>query len=304
MPPRRRAAPPTRILLFESQTELAAYLKEHRMLVFNHAALYDPARNLILCASDLKLLGESLALLREKLREYRGDLEQTRRLYVDPKTGRPLAMPDSVREMLQTSERNFARAERTAEGAFHRETLRLFQMLYHEAFHAYLANFVYPPGRGEPDVPCWLNEGLAQVFENAIVEAGDLRVGHADEDRLKRVKAALAGKNDLVPLAQLLQARSRQFLVQHGGNRRESDRLYLTSWGLAFYLTFDRQLLGTEKLDAYIRACQPGMDRVTAFEKLVGQPLPVFEKSFHQYLRALRPDGTTAPAAVKEPGRF
>src|SRR5262249_6031011 len=97
LPPRRRAAQPTRILLFESQPELATYLKEQKMLAFNHAAFYDPARNLILCASDLKLLGESLALLREKLREYRGDLEKTRKLYVDPKTGKGLAMPESVR---------------------------------------------------------------------------------------------------------------------------------------------------------------------------------------------------------------
>ena len=31
-----------------------------------------------------------------------------------------------------------------------------------------------------------------------------------------------------------------------------------------------------------------------AFSKLIGEPLPVFEESFHRYLRMLRPDGSTA----------
>ena len=37
-------------------------------------------------------------------------------------------------------------------------------------------------------MPRWLNEGLAQIFETAIIEAGELRVGHADAERLARVK--------------------------------------------------------------------------------------------------------------------
>src|SRR6516225_9397706 len=56
------------------------------------------------------------------------------------------------------------------DGLFKEATRHLFQTLYHEAFHAYLVNFVYPPEDGE--APRWLNEGLAQIFETAIVEAG------------------------------------------------------------------------------------------------------------------------------------
>jgi hypothetical protein len=304
LPPRRKAAAPTRILLFESQKDLVAFLQEQRMPLFNHAAFYDPARNLIVCASDLKVLGESLELLREKLKEYRAELKATEDLYRDKKTGKLKPMPDSIREMIATSHANFNRAEQSGDKAFHNETLRLFQTLYHEAFHAYLAGYVFPPGKDEPQVPRWLNEGLAQIFENAIVEAGDLRVGHADEARLKRARAGLIGKPEkveLLPLAELLRADPKQFLVVHSDNRQLSDRLYLTSWALAFYLTFERQLLRLDRLDSYVRACKPG-NEVPAFEALVGQRLPEFEKSFHQYLRTLRPDGSTGPTTVREPG--
>jgi hypothetical protein len=205
--------------------------------------------------------------------------------------------------MIQTSRQKLAAAEHKGEEAFHNETRRLFQMLYHEAFHAYLANFLYPAGKDQPEVPRWLNEGLAQVFENAIVEAGDLRMGHPDDERLKRAKTALTARPDkceLVPLADLLRADPKHFLVRHGDNRQISDRHYLTSWALAFYLTFDCQLLGTDRLDSYIRSVKMGSE-IKAFEQLVGKALPAFEKSFHLYLRSLRPDGTTGPASVREP---
>ena len=66
---------------------------------------------------------------------------------------------------------------------------RLFTRLYHEAFHAYLGTFVYPAQGGS--LPIWFNEGLAQIFETAIVEVGELRVGHADPVRLVAVRAVL-----------------------------------------------------------------------------------------------------------------
>src|SRR5207245_3675606 len=84
---------------------------------------------------------------------------------------------------LQTA---ISRAEKDNAKIFEKATARLFQTLYHEAFHAYFAGFVYPAAENE--VPRWLDEGLAQIFETAILEAGELRVGHADPERLKHVK--------------------------------------------------------------------------------------------------------------------
>ena len=115
---------------------------------------------------------------------------------------------------------------------------RLFRTLYHEAFHAYLAGYVYPPG--DADVPRWLNEGLAQIFETAIVEAGELRVGHADAERLARVQAAVR-KGEQVALADLLKSGAKQFVVAHGSDREVADRYYLASWALAFHLMFERE---------------------------------------------------------------
>src|SRR5262249_31732474 len=107
------------------------------------------------------------------------------------------------------------------EALFRKATQELFQTLAHEAFHAYLANFVYPPA--EHHVPRWLNEGLAQVFETAAVENGVPHFNSPNPVRLERLKRALtaARKEDgLVPLADLLRSEPEQFLVAESSGRR------------------------------------------------------------------------------------
>ena len=92
----------------------------------------------------------------------------------------------------------------------------------------------------------------------------------------------------------LLTAGPGQFLVAHAGEKAVSDRHYLFGWALAYYLTFDRQVLGTPALDRYVVGLRRGSDPVDAFRELVGAPLPSFEEEFHRYLLALKPDGQAA----------
>jgi hypothetical protein len=115
---------------------------------------------------------------------------------------------------------------------------------------------------------------------------------------LTRIKAAVR-KNELIPLADLLKSGTKQFIVAHASENQESDRTYLNSWGMAFYLTFDRHVLGTPELDNYVRELKNGSHVQQAFEKLVGHSLDQFERDFHRYLLALREDGTLAKQIVK-----
>lgn len=285
LPPRLPKAEPTTILLVQSLAEYRRLLHDEGRDLLN-PAFYDPARNRIVCGSDLERLGEELQRARELNQRTLADLKrkeaELRRLYDGN-------IPAGLLTPLQELRKRLRDADRGNEEKFQRETARLFQLLYHEAFHAYLANFVYPPAEGE--VPRWLNEGLAQIFETAVVEAGELRVGHADADRLKQAKAAVR-MHELISLADLLQAGSKQFLIVHTSDQRSSDRTYLASWALAFYLTFHERLLGTSRLDDYVHAVGRGVPAVTAFERLVGKPLPQVEREFHRYLLELRTDGT------------
>jgi hypothetical protein len=286
LPPRAKAAPTT-ILITRSLGEYQALAKARGLNLFN-PAFYDPGRNQIVCGSDLERLCDELKKTRAhhtnllaKIKERRAELMRAYKNKVPAELLAPLA----------DAEKRIAGSEKRNDDRFTRVRQRLFQLLYHEAFHAYLVTFVYPAREGP--LPHWFNEGLAQIFETAIVEVGELRVGHADAERLAAVRKALKAPATLLPLADLLRSEPKHFLVAHASDQQVSDRYYLASWALAFYLTFEKRLLGTKELDDYVHALRRGVDPLLAFRDLVGKPLANFEKEYLEYLGKLRADGTT-----------
>ncbi len=294
LPPRAAGGQPTKIVLARSLADYQALLQSQGFLLLN-PALYDTRRNEILCGSDLQRLGDQLEEARQQngrlLAELKEKEVQLNKLFKNE-------VPPALLRPIQEARQKVERQNRQNDEQFHEATRQLFRALYHEAFHAYLANFVYPPA--EADVPRWLNEGLAQIFESAFIEAGELRVGHADRVRLAHAQADLA-RGRVVPLVELLRSGPKQFVVRHASDQQTSDRYYLTSWALAFYLTFDRRLLGTKAMDEYVHALHRGADPVSAFRDLVGEAPEDFDKGFRRYLDQLRPNGTVATRTV--PGK-
>lgn len=287
LPPRKTGAKATSIVLVQSLAEFRALNKAKGRDILN-PAFYDSTTNEVVCASDLQRLGDELEKVRKDINEKLADVNKKEAGWLKEYKGR---LPADLRSLIQEYRRKINAAMNHNDGVFREATQRLFQTLYHEAFHAYLANFVYP--REEADVPRWLNEGLAQIFETAVVEGGELRVGHADKERLAQIKAA-AYKNELLPLVDLLHSGPKQFVMAHASDQAVSNRHYLNSWAWAFYLAFDRKVLGTPALDDYVKQLRRGGDSSEAFRDLLGKPLNQVEKDFRQYLLKLREDGTVA----------
>jgi hypothetical protein len=285
LPPRVTAEKPTTIILTQSMADYQTLLRGQGHNLLN-PAYYDSAKNQIVCASDLQRLYDELERTRqhhEKLRAELKDREADLLKVYKGKIPAELAGPiEDARQKIKATE------ERNEEG-FKQARRRLFQRLYHEAFHAYLATYVYPAS--ECEVPRWLNEGLAQIFESAIVEAGELRMGHADKEHYAALRTALT-KGTLLSPADLLRSGPKQFLVAHAAEQQAADRYYLASWALAHYLTFERKVLGTKAMDEYVKALKRGADPLEAFSDLVGQPLAAFEKEHLHYLKHLRQDGS------------
>ena len=159
--------------------------------------------------------------------------------------------------------------------------------LTHEAWHAYANRRLVATGR-QP-LPLWLDEGLAQVFETAPLEAGELRLDAPDPVRLKALEKLLAGR-DAPPLVDLLRAGQSQFLIGHAGGRKASQQSYLMAWGLAFHLAVLEPVLTPASLAAI---CEPveGADesaRVVDFERLVGMPIAEFDTAWRRRMLTLR----------------
>jgi hypothetical protein len=262
-------------------------------------AVYDPRSNSIVCWSDLKRLGNELQTARlhhsQQLAALKQYEERVSKLYKNDELAKYLKPIDMERNRVWTADNDNGKK-------FDEAAKRLFAILYHEAFHAYVGTFVYPPlkaedvraGKGTGELPRWLNEGLAQVFETAIVEAGEMRVDSPDRDRLLRVKDWLKGKGGdrLVTLSELLSNGKESFLASHTDQKAASNRAYLASWALAYYLTFDLRVIGTADFKRYLITVNSGSDPKEAFATLVGKDLNAFEKDWHTYLLRLQSDGT------------
>jgi hypothetical protein len=301
LPPTVNEGRPTRIMLATDEDEYKTLLAPLGITRLLNPAVYDPRANQVLCGSNLKPLGGKLQTARihhsQQLATLARYEEDVRKLYRKPELDRHLAPIERERKRVLATDRENGRQ-------FDEATSRFFASLYHEAFHAYVGAFVYPPlkpdevkaGKGTGELPRWLNEGLAQLFETAVVEAGELRADTPNSERLNRTKDWLRKKNGgpLVPLSDLLIAGQDSFLASHADQKAASDRAYLTSWALAYYLTFERRVIGTEALRKYLVAVNSGGDPRTAFTALVGQELPAFEKDWHAYLLRLQSDGTLA----------
>jgi len=299
LPPTVKDARPTLIMLATDEDEYKALLGPLGQANLLNPAVFDPSSNRVLCGTELKRLGTELQTARihhsqqlEALKKYEGEVAK---LYRQPELKRYLDASAVERKRVYI-------ADAVNGKRFDQATGRVFAVLYHEAFHAYVGTFVYVPlkpeevkaGKGTGELPRWLNEGLAQVFETAVVEAGELRADWPDRERLKRVKEGLMKKADhsLVPLADLLTTGKDTFLASHKDQKGVSERAYLTSWALAYYLTFERHAIGSDAFRRYLVALNTGGDPRQAFADLIGQELSAFEKDWHAYLLRLQSDGT------------
>lgn len=290
LPPQATTAKPTTIYLTVTPEEYVSLLGTNAPRLLN-PALYDPVRNRIICGSDLRRLGEQLNGSRLHHQRQFLAIEQyeidIRKLYKDQKTelDRFLATAQGQRQKILA-------AEAANDRAFDTATKQLFAVLYHEAFHAYAKSYAFP----DHELPRWLNEGLAQIFESAVVEAGELRVGHADSERLKTVRDWVKADGDkLLSVVDLAKTDQSGFVAKHTDSKAASERAYAASWGAAHYLLFSRNAIGNERFTKYLNDVKSGRDPATALELWIDQSPSDFNREWRDYLTRLKPDGTLEP---------
>jgi hypothetical protein len=298
LPERAKGRSELRVLLFGSMEEYRRHLAAHG-LILDNPAYYSSARNTIAAGSELVRYAERLEQVRRENEALRRQYEARNReinqrlaeLAVKLReagfTEDAIESEQKIRKSAWTRQFNDVVGEDGASGElayidrknadmFEQVAGQMFRRLYHEAFHAYLENYAYPSSAWH--VPRWLNEGLAQIFENGQIDADDtLRLDAPDRETLAALQSDLL--RHPLPLAALLEAEEHAFLHTHG-DPHGSRRHYLYSWGLAWHLAFDRDLLAGERFNEYLSPEHSLTSSLARFEALVGQPLPDFDAAW------------------------
>ena len=290
-----------RLVVFDSMEKYRAFLAARGLKIQNPACFLE-GENVVAVGSELAQLTLRMASVNRQTAAIRGELHALEKALGVRLAGMAADMRKAGRSAAEIArdqaivKRQFQndvkdkkseldRYDRKAAQEFQASTRQVFARVYHEAFHAYLENCVYP--HRQYDVPRWLNEGLAVTFEGGILEADTLRVDAPNAAALKRLKADLAGPQPL-SLQQLLSTDAGAFLQRHDADPASSDRLYVYAWGLAYYLAFEKHLLDSPELAGYVSADSKKLAPVPRFEKLVGMPLPAFEGQWRAYVLGLK----------------
>lgn len=291
LPPRVEPSRPPELALFGTLSSFHDYLAR-RGVQTDRAALFLPADNLVIAGSDLN---RSAAQLAEVRRDHQRLLDELRTLERELRprlnaTAERMRLagvaPEEIAKTLSTTRRELERqiaekrldvqrADRRNEELFLKLAGRMFAQLYHEGWHAYLENFVFP--HRQYAVPLWLNEGLAQLFEVAQPESGNLRIDTLDRERLRRLAADVSSQRPLA-LADVVAADARQFL-----DPREGERFYSYAYGIAYHLAFEEERMTPGRIEQYV-GCSKAEPPDERFAQLVGATLDDYELRFRRWV--------------------
>lgn len=179
---------------------------------------------------------------------------------------------------------NLEEAIRYNQSVLVNQTRAMYEIFFHEAFHAFAANFLWEE-KDNAGLPRWLHEGMASYYERSAVEAGELTAGGAHPTFLPLLKT-LQRENGMIPLGSLVSAGAEMFQIQHTGEIPRQASAYAHAWGLAHYLI--SRGVTREQLEAYVTDVSTGRDRVKSFETLAGRKIPEIEAEWKAHLNSMK----------------
>ena len=298
MPPRISPVRPLRLIVLGSMSEYQAVLAQLGVKAkIQNPACFVEDQNTVVVGSDLIRLASVAAqmhaqnaALRRDLRDLEDRLAERLRAVGDSLRKSGLSNADVAREL--TKERSKFQQQRDKKNEQLRQsdvqierlklsTNQMFVRLYHESFHAYVRNWVFP--RPQYDIPAWLDEGLAVLFEGGLLEGDTLRIDAPNPAALKKLKADMAGPNPL-SLQELLSANQGNFLILAASRPAAVDRYYVNAWGLAYYLTFEKRLLNSPALEKYLRSENARLAPAERFQLLTGMPPAQLDEQWRAYI--------------------
>jgi len=179
---------------------------------------------------------------------------------------------------------NQENASGLATWVYDRSRRNILQVLQHEGFHQFAQRFL------GNELPVWINEGLAEYFEQARLVKGRFKIGVAEPQRISLIKNAVE-KGEAFAAADLMSITSEKWHANMN-DPALSALQYTQSWSLCHFLIHADRARYQNAFIKYLDLIGNGRERDRAFETAFGTKDPAaLEAKWKQYvLKDLKPD--------------
>jgi len=145
-----------------------------------------------------------------------------------------------------------------------------FESVYHEYTHLQF-------GDDFDWLPLWLNEGLAEFFQNTDIHDKNVMLGQPSVNDILFLR-----ENQLIPLATLFKVDSSSPYYHED---QKGTIFYAESWAMTHYLQVTDRQRNTHKLDSYLNLVRNHEDAVVAAERAFGD-LKQLQNALSSYIKA------------------
>jgi tetratricopeptide (TPR) repeat protein len=158
-----------------------------------------------------------------------------------------------------------------------------YSVIYHEYTHLLLS-------KSAKWLPLWMNEGLAEFYQNTDIHEKDVALGQPSPENL-----ALLRDNKLLPLSTLFTVDTNS-PYYHEENK--GSIFYAESWALTHYLYMKDEVEKTHHLTDYAGLLEKKTDPITAATQAFGD-LKQLQSNLERYIRQARFNYFRAPIAIE-----
>ncbi len=171
---------------------------------------------------------------------------------------------------------------------------QVFSVLQHEGFHQFAYNYI------GGDLPVWVNEGLAQYFEDGIIVRQSMKLGIANKQRIDRVRAAIEA-DAAIDFDRLLTISGHDWGATLNRDPREAALLYAQSWSVVYFLIHGEGGKFRGAFEKYLQSVGSGRESGRAFREAFGSnDTAPFKRRWEQFARQQQPDDITTALARME----
>jgi hypothetical protein len=168
----------------------------------------------------------------------------------------------------------------------------LRRTLQHEAFHQFAHAAI------SPDLPVWLNEGLAQLFEEGLFTEQGFSLGQVPPHRLRQLEADLNARR-VMDFKSLMALTPKQWQARMVDPLRGAAQ-YNQAWAMVHFLVTGTAPNGDPlrpRLIKLLRLVHSGRDAESAWAEAFSPNIAGFQARFLDYCRSMKP---TPEAAMVE----